>query len=220
MKPQQQTDRHGATEITKWAALKAGLPIIVLELVNVLITCLTIGIVGLALYGLVHGFWLTSAPPQTNPLWWAWFLVSPFGLMWDTHIVIWDTRVSALIVIAAGMIVLIETVREKQGKDTARCTLGAVLLVFLKRVFVRAFARALFIFWWMVIEVSTLYGLFSGFWLTTSPQTTPLWVVWVTRVSALVLMAYGLSAAIRTGRSRVLASADHRVAPKGPPGDG
>ena len=74
--------------ITKWSALQAGLFLAAKRLVRILTSFTTLGILGSALYGLLHGFWLMTAPPMTAPFWLVWPLTSPLWWMWTTRVML------------------------------------------------------------------------------------------------------------------------------------
>ncbi len=193
--------------ITKWSALQAGLFLAAKRLVRILTSFTTLGILGSALYGLLHGFWLMTAPPMTAPFWLVWPLTSPLWWMWTT-------RVSALVVIVSVAIIVIAVHREKQDRVSARNAQGADILVLLGRFFARAFVGALSLFLGTVVLFMAMYGFFFNFWLTSPPHTTPLWFVWTTRVSAIVMIVYYLWIMIMAGRAKLLADANCATGPE------
>ena len=90
---------------------------------------------------------------------------------------------------------------------TKRDAFKAGLSMTIKRI-ARGLVDALILFAVLGILGAAFYGLICGFWLTMTPRTTPLWWVWTTRASALVIIAYGLWATtrhlIKVGQTKLL----------------
>ncbi|MDA8190855.1 MAG: hypothetical protein M0Z68_05160 [Gammaproteobacteria bacterium] len=66
-------------------------------------------------------------------------------------------------------------------------------------------------------------GLFWGYWLTSPPHGIPMWWVWTTRASALVMIVYGVWVIARdiinVGHAKLLADADRATGPEDSTGE-
>ena len=105
---------------------------------------------------------------------------------------------------------------------TKRDAFKAGLSLTIKRI-AMGLVDTLILFAVLGILVAAGSGLFWGYWLTTPPHGIPMWWVWTTRASALVMIVYGVWVIARdiinVGHAKSLADADRATGPEDSTGE-